>query len=253
MKRLLVFLLVSICSICLIIQFVHAEEIVFPAGELFVDPVIEKAHVLANKAIHARYLFQESLYTCTAIISQEDDTLLFEYRWQYSPTIIFSAIVPKNLETIKTTFNAELNFGDYYDELIDYFGCLFGDWTLEQKAWLSSIIDEHWDFEVFRTYYLDSRNTPHMTVFFDRLLNEERCGLPGNDVISQEEAYSLAIEYSQKDSEMSQCEPWQKIQVFYLVNDPQNPKWVFRFVKTTALRYDVVVDAHIKEITALKK
>ena len=80
---------------------------------------------------------------------QKNGDRLFEYRWQYSPTAIFSVNVAKDSES-----------------LYPFFDGLFGDWTLEQKAWLSSKVEEYWQMEVFRTYYLDSGYAPFKTVLF---------------------------------------------------------------------------------------
>ena len=77
------------------------------------------------------------------------------------------------------------SFENYFDELVQVFDGLFGDWTLEQKAWLSSKVEEYWQMEVFRTYYLDSGYAPFKTVLFKRLLDEQRCGLPDESAYAQ--------------------------------------------------------------------
>lgn len=238
MLVLLCFLLFLACPLAL------AEETIFPASNSFSDAATENAHLMANKVLHDHYLFHPDLYTCTVTI-KENKSFLFEYSWQYSPTVIFSASVSENLERIESlSFNADFSFDNYYDELTSYFDSLFGNWTLEQKAWLTSVIDEHWDFEVFRTYYLDSRYTPYVTDLFEKFLTRERCGLPNNDTISQEEAYAIAMAYAEQDEAIAALKPWKVVQTYYLVNDPQKPVWCFRLGKNYAHTYDIVIDAY---------
>lgn len=160
--------------------------------------------------------------------------------------------VAKDSESLYPFFNAEFSFENYFDELVRVFDGLFGDWTLEQKAWLSSKVEEYWQMEVFRTYYLDSGYAPFKTVLFKRLLDEQRCGLPDESAVPQDEAYALAVQYAENDPQMSRQETWWKIQTFYLVNDSEKPVWLFRFFSRMNEFYDVTVDAHSREILMQK-
>jgi len=85
-----------------------------------------------------------------------------------------------------------------------------------------------------------------------RLLDEQRCGLPDESAVPQDEAYALAVQYAENDPQMSRQETWWKIQTFYLVNDPEKPVWLFRFFSRMNEFYDVTVDAHSREILMQK-
>ena len=251
MKRCLAALLLVTMTMMMNCGLGRAEETVFPADKPFADRAAEEAHLRANRAVHDRYLFEPDLYVCAMTVQKNGDRL-FEYRWQYSPTAIFSVNVAKDSESLYPFFNAEFSFENYFDELVRVFDGLFGDWTLEQKAWLSSKVEEYWQMEVFRTYYLDSGNAPFKTVLFKRLLDEQRCGLPDESAVPQDEAYALAVQYAENDPQMSRQETWWKIQTFYLVNDPEKPVWLFRFFSRMNEFYDVTVDAHSREILMQK-
>ncbi len=149
MKRCLAALLLLIMTMMMNCGLGRAEETVFPADKPFADRAAEEVHLRANRVVHDRYLFEPDLYVC-AMTVQENGDRLFEYRWQYSPTAIFSVNVAKDSESLYPFFNAEFSFENYFDELVRVFDGLFGDWTLEQKAWLSSKVEEYWQTEKIR-------------------------------------------------------------------------------------------------------
>lgn len=105
MKRCLAALLLVTMTMMMNCGLGRAEETVFPADKPFADRAAEEAHLRANRAVHDRCLFEPDLYVC-AMTVQENGDRLFEYRWQYSPTAIFSVNVAKDSESLYPFFNA---------------------------------------------------------------------------------------------------------------------------------------------------
>ena len=99
MKRCLAALLLLIMTMMMNCGLGRAEETVFPADTPFADRAAEEAHLRANRAVHDRYLFEPDLYVCAMTVQKNGDRL-FEYRWQYSPTAIFSVNVAKDSESL---------------------------------------------------------------------------------------------------------------------------------------------------------
>ena len=113
MKRCLAALLLVTMTMMMNCGLGRAEETVFPANKPFADRAAEEAHLRANRAVHDRYLFEPDLYVCAMTVQKNGDRL-FEYRWQYSPTAIFSVNVAKDSESLYPFFNADFSFENYF-------------------------------------------------------------------------------------------------------------------------------------------
>lgn len=147
---LLTSLMVLLCASAVI-----AEDAVTPADQAFSDEQVERAHVAAQEKLKEDYLYDPELYTCI-LRGATDDAFVFDFNWTYSATAIYTVSVPSDRDTtlIRVTYNTDYSMDEYYSELCKVFcenGGLFGDWTVEQKAWLCSVIDAHWALEAFRS------------------------------------------------------------------------------------------------------
>lgn len=244
---LLMFLMVLLCASAVI-----AEDAVTPADQAFSDEQVERAHVAAQEKLKADYLYDPELYTCI-LREATDEAFVFDFNWEYSATAIYSVTVPSTLgaNNIDVSYNTDYSMDEYYSELNQVFckdGGLFGDWSLEQKAWLCGIAEKHWELEKFRTYTINPEYQPYYSLFFQRLLERDKCGLPDEKSISEEEAYAIAIAYAEQDEAIAALKPWKVVQTFYLINEPQKPVWCFRIGKNKAHTYDIVIDAYTGSI-----
>ena len=240
-------LLVLIC-----LSTAVAEETVTPADQPFQNTAVEQAHLIAQEKLNKDYVYDPRLFTCI-LQAETDEAFEFAFNWVYSTVAIYTVSVPADLDAdrIEVTYNTDYSMDFYYTELCAYFcpeGGFFGDWTIEQKAWLSSIIDAHWELEVFRTYSINPEYLPYKNLFFVRLLEREHCGLPDENSISEEAAVSIATQYAEQDRTLSSIKPWKKIQRFYFINDPNKPVWCIRFWKNIDNVYDVTINAYTGEI-----
>lgn len=256
MKKRIAFLLTLLCVLACLNASV-AEETVTPADQPFENETVERAHLIAQEKLENVAVYDPRLYTCTADTAQEG-TMVFSFKWKYSNVAIYTVSVPENLDEdqTKVIYNTDHSMDDYYGELCSAFcpeGGFFGDWTLEQKAWLSSVIDAHWELEVFRTHTVNAEWMPYKYPLFDRLLEKERCGLPDENCISETAALLIAARYAEQNQTLSSLKPWKKTQTFYLINNPDRPVWCIRFWKDIDHVYDVTMDAHTGEIQKCSK
>lgn len=99
--------------------------------------------------------------------NEKNEAFEFTFNWIYSTVTIYAVSVPADLseDNIEVAYSTDYSMDSYYTELCAHFcpdGGLLGDWTIEQKAWLSSIIDAHWELETFRTYYINPDYKPYI-------------------------------------------------------------------------------------------
>ena len=250
MKKRIVFLF-GLLLVLICLSTAVAEETVTPADQPFQNEAVEQAHLIAQEKLNKDYVYDPRLFTCI-LKAETNEAFEFAFNWVYSTVAIYTVSVPADLdeERIKVTYNTDYSMDFYYSELCAHFcpeGGLFGNWTIEQKAWLSSIIDAHWELEVFRLYSINPAYGHYKTPIFERLLEREQCGLPDENSISEETAVSIATQYTEQDRTLSSMKPWNKIQRFYFINDPSKPVWCIRFWKN-AIIYDVTIDAYTGEI-----
>lgn len=234
-----------------------AEETVTPADQPFQNEAIEQAHLIAQEKLKKDYVYNPQLFTCM-LRNEKDEAFEFTFNWIYSTVTIYAVSVPADLseDNIEVAYNTDYSMDSYYTELCAHFcpdGGLFGDWTIEQKAWLSSIIDAHWELETFRTYYINPDYQPYMSPFYQRLLENEHCGIPDENSITEEDALSIATQYVEQDKALSSLKPWKKIQTFYFINNPSKPVWCIRLWKDIDNIYDITIDAHTGEIQKISE
>lgn len=219
MKKRIVFLF-GLLLVLICLSTAVAEDAVTPADQPFQNEAIEQAHLIAQAKLKKDYVYDPRLFTCI-LKAETDEAFEFTFNWVYSTVAIYTVSVPADLDEnhIEVIYNTDYFIESYYTELCACFcpqGGLFGDWTIEQKAWLSSIIDAHWELEVFRTYSMNPEYVPFKGWFFRRLMERERCGLPDENSISKEAALSITIQYAQQDKTLSSLKPWEKVQTYYL-------------------------------------
>ena len=234
-----------------------AEESVTPADQPFQNEAVEQAHLIAQEKLKKDYLYNPQLFTCM-LKNKTDEAFEFTFNWIYSTVTIYAISVPTDLseDNIEVEYNTDYSMDSYYTELCTHFcpdGGLFGDWTIEQKAWLSSIIDAHWELETFRTYYINPDYQPYMSPFYQRLLENEHCGIPDENSITEEDALSIATQYVEQDESLSSLKPWKKIQTFYFINNPSKPVWCIRLWKNIDNIYDIIIDAHTGKIQKISE
>ena len=247
-----VFVLIILAMVAMLTFIAFAEESVMPGDQPFSDAQVEQAHVAAQERLKADYLYDPELYICI-LREATDRAYVFDFNWEYSATAIYSVTVPSTMDAnnIETFYNTNYSMDEYYSELNQFFcedAGLFGDWSLEQKAWLCGIAEKHWELEKFRTYTINAEYQPYYSPFFQRLLEQEKCGLPDEKSISEEDAYAIAMAYAEQDEAIAALKPWKVVQTYYLVNDPQKPVWCFRIGKNYAYTYDIIIDAYTGNI-----
>lgn len=248
----LAFILLTLVTIVMFASVSFAEESVTPGDQAFSDAQVEQAHIAAQEKLKTNYLYDPELYTC--ILREATDSAYgFDFNWEYSATAIYSVTVSAdlNIDIMKITYNTDYSMDEYYSELCNVFcpdGGLFGDWTIEQKAWLCSIAEKHWELEKFRTNAINPEYQPYYSPFFQRLLEQDKCGLPDEKSISEEDAYSIAMTYAEQNETIAALKPWKVIQTYYLINDPEKPVWCFRIGKNKAHTYDIIIDAYTGNI-----
>lgn len=255
MKKRIVFLF-GLLLVLICLSTAVAEDAVTPADQPFQNEAIEQAHLIAQAKLKKDYVYDPRLFTCI-LKAEIDEAFEFTFNWVYSTVAIYTVSVPADLDEnhIEVIYNTDYFIESYYTELCACFcpqGGLFGDWTIEQKAWLSSIIDAHWELEVFRTYSMNPEYVPFKGWFFRRLMERERCGLPDENSISKEAALSITIQYAQQDKTLSSLKPWEKVQTYYLINDPNKPVWCIRIWKNMNA-YNVTIDAYTGQIQKASK
>lgn len=255
MKKKLAFLF-ALFLVLIFLSTSTIAETVTPADQPFQNEAIEHAHLIAQEKLKKDYVYDPRLFTCI-LKAETDEAFEFTFNWVYSTVAIYTVSVPADLDEnhIEVIYNTDYSMDFYYTELCACFcpqGGLFGDWTIEQKAWLSSIIDAHWELEVFRTYSMNPEYLPYKDLFFKRLLERERCGLPDENSIAEEVALSIATQCVEQDKALSSLKPWKKIQTFYLINNPNKPVWCIRFWKNNNV-YDVTLDAYTGEIQKISE
>lgn len=256
MKKRIVFLF-DLLLVLICLSTAVAEDAVTPADQPFQNEAIEQAYLIAQAKLKKDYVYDPRLFTCI-LKAETDEAFEFAFNWVYSTAAIYTVSVPSDLDEnhIEVIYNTDYSMDFYYTELCACFcpqGGLFGDWTIEQKAWLSSIIDAHWELEVFRTYSMNPEYVPFKDFFFKRVMEHERCGLPDENSISKEAALSIAIQYTQQDKTASSLKPWAKVQIFYLINNPDKPVWYIRFLKDYDNIYTVTLDAYTGQIQKASK
>lgn len=158
MKKRIVFLF-GLLLVLICLSTAVAEDAVTPADQPFQNEAIEQAHLIAQAKLKKDYVYDPRLFTCI-LKAETDEAFEFTFNWVYSTVAIYTVSVPADLDEnhIEVIYNTDYFIESYYTELCACFcpqGGLFGDWTIEQKAWLSSIIDAHWELEVFRTYSMN--------------------------------------------------------------------------------------------------
>ena len=251
MKKFLRSLLLLIVILYSVSAF--ANESVTPADEMFTDITMEQAHALSQEILKEPYLYDGALYTCTAT-EQEDGAYVFDYCWKYLPTVIYSVTIPKNMDKAAAiaTYNTDYGYDDYYSDLMALFGKMFGDWTVEQKAWMTSVAESHWELETYRQYCINPEWHPS-SLFIERSLERERCGMPDENSISEEEATQIATQFIEETLPSGKS-IW-KTQRFYIINDPENPVWLVRvwFSVNMNENIEVTVNPYTKEIIRIKR
>ena len=183
----------------------------------------------ALNALQESYPFDARLYECEETIISENERS-FEYRWKHSEIVIFSVAVGKD-HAVTITYNDEYSFEEYYDELKLVHGGLFSSWAIEEKSWFSNIIPAHWTLEQFRVPHYNKGWIPHYPLFA-KPIEAHTHGLPDDEAISQEDALQKAKKWLLESNRMDATTlAEQSVDIYYYVDDPQTPQWVFRFSK----------------------
>ena len=106
---------------------------------------------------------------------------------------------------------------------------------MESAGWSNAISDSRYfgsSYRVVRRSYLSSDSDENS--------------------ISKEAALSITIQYAQQDKTLSSLKPWEKVQTYYLINDPNKPVWCIRIWKNMNA-YNVIIDAYTGEVQEVSK